>query len=65
MLGHQESNTIELVQRQTHSDELAILRNKSVHSQPIFDKVTKSKKGESSISSLDGVWKNEYPEAKD
>ena len=56
---------MELVQSQTHSDELAILRNKSVHSQPIFDKATKSKKGESNISSLNVVWKNEYPEAKD
>ena len=65
MSGYRKTNTMELVQRQTHSDELAKLRNKYVHTQLIFDKATKSKKGESSISSLDGVWKNEYPEAKD
>lgn len=56
---------MELVQRQTHSDKLAKFRNKSAHTQLIFDKTFKSKKGESSISSLVGVWKNEYPEAKD
>lgn len=44
MSSYQKPNTVELVQRQTQFEELNKLRNKSVHSQLIFDKASKSKK---------------------